>query len=173
MSRRESALLLSLLTTINGCTQHLADQPRYHSQGQSSYFSDQRSDRPALPGTLALRKHDESIVWQQSDLLRGRERYEIYCSVCHDSEGNGNGPVVQRGFTRPAPFASQEQRALNNDLVESIISNGTAKMPGFADMISARDQKLIAGYVEVLSLRTHIPRAWLSPQDVNALGESP
>src|SRR5687767_3913009 len=31
-------------------------------------------------------------------LDRGQERYNIYCSVCHDRSGYGDGMVVRRGF---------------------------------------------------------------------------
>src|SRR5262249_57172274 len=32
---------------------------------------------------------------------RGRERFTIFCTPCHDRLGTGNGKIVQRGFTRP------------------------------------------------------------------------
>ena len=34
----------------------------------------------------------------RADLERGRERYNIYCTPCHDYTGNANGMIVQRGF---------------------------------------------------------------------------
>jgi hypothetical protein len=34
-------------------------------------------------------------------LERGGQRFTIYCSVCHGSLGNGDGVVVERGFTQP------------------------------------------------------------------------
>ena len=37
-------------------------------------------------------------------LARGRQRYEIFCAVCHGSTGDGFGMIVQRGFVRPPAF---------------------------------------------------------------------
>jgi hypothetical protein len=38
----------------------------------------------------------------QAVLERGHDRFNIYCSPCHDRTGNGNGMIVQRGMKRPA-----------------------------------------------------------------------
>ena len=40
----------------------------------------------------------------RADLERGRERYNIYCTPCHDYTGQGNGMIVQRGFPQPPSF---------------------------------------------------------------------
>ena len=34
-------------------------------------------------------------------LQRGQQRYNIYCTPCHDRVGSGNGMVVRRGFRAP------------------------------------------------------------------------
>ena len=34
-------------------------------------------------------------------LDRGEARYAIYCAVCHEKNGYGNGIIVQRGFAVP------------------------------------------------------------------------
>src|SRR5882724_3005095 len=34
-------------------------------------------------------------------LHRGQERFNIYCAMCHDRAGTGQGIIVQRGFTKP------------------------------------------------------------------------
>src|ERR1051325_10790389 len=33
-------------------------------------------------------------------VMRGHERYNIFCSVCHGLTGNGDGMIVRRGFRR-------------------------------------------------------------------------
>ncbi len=40
----------------------------------------------------------------RKDLVRGQERFMIYCSPCHGATGNGRGMIVQRGFPPPPPF---------------------------------------------------------------------
>ncbi len=37
-------------------------------------------------------------------LARGRERYDIYCSVCHGRVGDGQGMIVKRGFPPRRPI---------------------------------------------------------------------
>ena len=44
-----------------------------------------------------------SLCDDAADLDRGQERYNIYCSPCHDRRGEGNGMVIQRGFQRQPP----------------------------------------------------------------------
>src|SRR5262249_39613929 len=37
-------------------------------------------------------------------LLRGQQRYNIYCTPCHSLTGDGYGMIVQRGYKRPPTF---------------------------------------------------------------------
>ena len=37
-------------------------------------------------------------------LDRGRERFDIFCSVCHGRLGTGEGMVVKRGFRQPPSY---------------------------------------------------------------------
>src|SRR5262249_25687206 len=46
------------------------------------------------------------------DLKRGQERFNIFCSVCHDRLGTGNGVVVQRGFPKPPSYLTDDSRGL-------------------------------------------------------------
>jgi hypothetical protein len=34
----------------------------------------------------------------------GRQRYMIYCVVCHDPLGTTHGQIVQRGYTPPPSY---------------------------------------------------------------------
>ncbi|MBA4063653.1 MAG: hypothetical protein C0501_08065 [Isosphaera sp.] len=38
------------------------------------------------------------------DLDRGRDRYTIYCAVCHGPLGNGQGKIWERGYLLPTSF---------------------------------------------------------------------
>src|SRR5262245_44907522 len=112
------SLFWSCLMLI-GCRQQMADQPHYHRPLQeSAFFADGRASRPLEPDTVArgqLRndRHFETaktvvdcvdtcpVEITETDLVRGRQRFDIFCAVCHDRLGTGNGTIVQRGFTRP------------------------------------------------------------------------
>ena len=43
-------------------------------------------------------------------LQRGKQRYTIYCSVCHGLTGQGDGRIVQRGFTKPPSYTKDKSR---------------------------------------------------------------
>ena len=43
-------------------------------------------------------------------VLRGRERFNIFCSACHGMTGNGDGMIVRRGFRRAASFNDERLR---------------------------------------------------------------
>ncbi len=96
----------------------MQDEPRYKPLAASDFFSDHRSARPMVEGTVA-RGHlriDEArytgkingedidqfpIPIAKADIERGQTRFNIYCTPCHGRLGDGNGMVVLRGF-RPA-----------------------------------------------------------------------
>lgn len=41
------------------------------------------------------------------DLERGRDRYTIYCAVCHGPLGNGQGKIWERGYLNPTSFHTE------------------------------------------------------------------
>ena len=41
---------------------------------------------------------------------RGEERYNIFCSMCHDRTGSGSGMVVRRGYRKPPSFHEDRLR---------------------------------------------------------------
>ena len=101
-----------------------------------------------------------------SMLERGsQQRFDIYCSVCHDRVGNGNGMIVQRGFPKPPSFRTdfsrgfqaqgerrQAQRGPRRLPVLEVVSNGFGAMPDYDDQISAKDRWAIVAYVRALQL---------------------
>jgi mono/diheme cytochrome c family protein len=81
-------------------------------------------------------------------LQRGRERYGIYCAMCHGLDGSGDGTVTARGFPRPADFRTQQ--GLTADRIYGAISQGTGVMYGFSDRVPAPDRWAMTAYVEAL-----------------------
>ena len=61
-------------------------------------------------------------------LERGRERFDIFCSVCHGRTGNGLGMVVRRGFKQPTSFHDQRLRESPVGYVYDVITNGFGAM---------------------------------------------
>jgi hypothetical protein len=97
-------------------------------------------------------------------LQRGQERFNIYCSMCHDRVGNGNGIVVQRGFTPPPNLHTDlsrgfKMRGLDLPLIKApvgyyfeVMTHGFGAMPDYASQVPAGDRWAIVAYVRALQL---------------------
>jgi len=83
---------------------------------------------------------------------RGRERYEIFCSVCHGLTGNGDGMIVRRGFRRAASFNDDRLRQAPVGHFFDAITNGWGAMPPYASQIPVQDRWAIISYVRALQL---------------------
>lgn len=103
----------------------------------------------------------------QEVLARGQERFNIYCAMCHDRLGNGNGMIVQRGFTAPPSFHSDlsrgfKLRGAELKLTEApvgyffeVITHGFGAMPDYASQIVPDDRWAIIAYIRALQLSQH------------------
>lgn len=85
-------------------------------------------------------------------LARGRERFEIFCSVCHGLTGNGDGMIVRRGFRRAASFHDDRLRQAPVGHFFDAITNGWGAMPSYAPQISVQDRWAIVTYIRALQL---------------------
>ncbi|HKS09117.1 MAG TPA: cytochrome c [Pyrinomonadaceae bacterium] len=83
---------------------------------------------------------------------RGRQRYEIFCSVCHGLTGNGDGMIVRRGFRRAASFNDDRLRQAPVGHYFDAITNGWGAMPSYASQIPVQDRWAIIAYVRALQL---------------------
>lgn len=85
-------------------------------------------------------------------LDRGEERFNIYCSVCHDRTGGGEGMVVRRGYRRPPRLSDPRLVAAPAGYFFDVITNGFGLMPDYATQISVRDRWAVVAYVRALQL---------------------
>jgi mono/diheme cytochrome c family protein len=161
--------VLLLVVLLASCTQQMADQPRYDPLQASDFFPNGSSARPLPDGVIP---HDyPKQDWRDTGMingkpadrfpfpidnavmLRGQERYNIYCSPCHDYIGTGNGMAAIRGFQRkPASFHSTELRAAPVGHFFDVMTNGFGSMPSYANQIPVRDRWAITAYIRALQL---------------------
>lgn len=85
-------------------------------------------------------------------LRRGQERFDIYCALCHDRTGSGNGMIVRRGFSRPPSFHGERLRAVRLGHLFAVISSGFGAMPGYASQLRPADRWAIVAYIRALQL---------------------
>jgi mono/diheme cytochrome c family protein len=83
---------------------------------------------------------------------RGKQRYEIFCTVCHGPTGNGDGMIVRRGFRRAASFNDDRLRQAPVGHFFDAITNGWGVMPAYAPQIPAQDRWAIIAYIRALQL---------------------
>ena len=92
-------------------------------------------------------------------LDRGQERYNIFCTPCHDSTGSGRGMVVQRGYRPPPSFHDERLRMADPGYYFDVITNGFGAMPDYRMQLSARDRWAVVAYIRALQLSQHADKA--------------
>jgi mono/diheme cytochrome c family protein len=83
---------------------------------------------------------------------RGRERYNIYCIVCHGPVGNGDGMVVRRGFPQPPTYHDDRLRNAPVGHFFDVITNGWGKMSSYAYQVQPADRWAIVAYIRALQV---------------------
>jgi mono/diheme cytochrome c family protein len=83
-------------------------------------------------------------------LRRGRERFETFCTPCHGERGEGDGPVVRRGFPKPPSYHEERLRAAPPAYIVEVITNGRGAMWPYAERVPPLDRWAIAAYVKAL-----------------------
>lgn len=103
-------------------------------------------------------------------LARGRERFNIYCSVCHGWLGDGNGMIPRRGFRHPPSYHVDRLRQAPVGHFYDVMTNGFGAMPDYAAQVPPRDRWAIIAYIRALQLSQHVPVAELPAEDRARLG---
>jgi len=173
-TRRSAALraaccLGAAIFLLSGCRLDMHIQPKYLPYEPTDFFSDGRSERQPVPGTIArgqlrvdelfytgkengTEANEFPFAITRTDLQRGRERYNIYCTPCHDYAGDGNGMIVQRGFPTPPSYHIQRLREAPVGHFFGVMTNGLGVMYSYADRVEPADRWRIAAYIRVLQL---------------------
>ena len=148
------------------------DQPKVKPQSASRFFPDGRGGRPLIEGTVArstLLGDTPYLTGKQGGqpvprapvpvttetLARGRERYDVFCSPCHDRVGTGGGMIVQRGYRQPPSFHIDRLRQEADGYFFDTITNGFGVMPNYAQQIPVADRWAITLYIRALQLSQH------------------
>jgi mono/diheme cytochrome c family protein len=173
MWRTDLVLWASCAVLLIGCNQRMAQQPRYRPYQPSDSFSDGTSARPLPTDTVARGHLDDDVLLytgkeangQDADELpvpvdremleRGRERFEIYCVVCHGYTGDGDGMIVQRGFLPPPSYQTDRLRQAPVGHFFDVITNGFGAMPAYAAQVPVSDRWAIVAYIRALQLSQH------------------
>lgn len=172
---------ITAITLTSACRIDMHVQPRQNPLSRSDFFSDQRSARPPVEGTVARGQlHEDSYFYtgkignNPGDLMpfpvtkevleRGRERFNIFCAPCHSRLGDGNGFVPSRGFARKPPsFHIARLQKAPLGYFYDVISEGFGIMPDYASQIPPQDRWDIVAYVRALQLSQNATMADIPP----------
>ena len=173
--------LLAFAVLLAGCRGTLKESPpihinpnmdfmeRFEAQEANDFFADNRAMRKPVPGTVArgfLREDVEFHTGRRSDgsyvdlmpvrfttelAERGRERYDIYCAVCHGAAGDGQGIIMTGGYGFAAiGFHNDRLRTIEDGYLYEVIARGVRTMPSYAQQIPVADRWAIVAYVRAL-----------------------
>jgi mono/diheme cytochrome c family protein len=164
--------LTCILLLAAGCRQDMHDQPKYKPLKSSAFFEDGRDSRPLVADTVARGHLDADALLYTGKvgtafaddfpfpvtrdvLARGQERFNIYCSPCHDRTGSGTGMIVRRGYRRPPSFHIDRLRAAPAGYFFDVVTHGFGAMPDYASQVPVADRWAIVSYIRVLQLSQH------------------
>ena len=166
---------------------NMDQQNRFEQQERNEFFADNRAMRKPVEGTISrgnLRQdnvyyqginEDSSFVQEipveltKSFMYRGKDRYEIYCTPCHGTTGDGQGIIMANNYGMvPAPsFHIDRLRNRNDGYFYSVISNGIRNMPSYAQQIPVKDRWAIVSYVRALQKSQNATEDQLKQYDVD------
>jgi mono/diheme cytochrome c family protein len=164
---------IAVAAALSGaCRQDMHDAPRYDPLEASAMMPGGASAQPLVEGTVA-RDHLKADALLETgkingqvadvypfpiaatDLNRGQERFDIFCSPCHGRRGEGDGMVVQRGYREPPSLHLDRLRTAPVGHYFDVITNGFGAMPDYAALIRPEDRWASAGYIRALQLSAH------------------
>jgi len=82
-------------------------------------------------------------------LLRGQDRFNTYCIVCHGPAGEGDGSVVPQ-FPRPPSLQSAKVRGWADGRIFHVVTMGQNLMPSYAAQVDVKDRWAIIHYIRAL-----------------------
>lgn len=161
------AYALVAFCALAACRQDMHDQPRYEPLEASTFFADGRASRGLVPGTIAVGQlRDDTHLHAGKTgagfatefpapvthdvLLRGKERFNVYCSPCHDRAGGGLGMIVRRGFRRPPSLHEERLRKAEPGYLFDVITKGFGVMQPYANELTAEDRWAVVAYLRAL-----------------------
>lgn len=178
--KSKSLLLLLAAVSLAGCSNFPSRQPpiwvwldmkqqdKFKPQAASTYFSDGRTSRRPVEGSVSRESYRADLPYStglnadntyvarnpeplsRETLLRGQNRFDIYCAPCHDRTGSGRGIVPSKAVWVPGNMHDDRIVNMVDGELYHVISNGRRTMPGYRFQIPEKDRWAIVAYVRVL-----------------------
>ncbi|HMJ91621.1 MAG TPA: cytochrome c [Candidatus Acidoferrum sp.] len=149
--------------------QDMDRQPKYRPQQPSLVFANNRTSQEAAPGTVARGDRYENnaintgrqpgttnfvefipVPVTEQLMVRGKERFDIYCRPCHDAQGTGNGIVKKYGYATVRSLHEAIVTRQPDGELFNTITHGNKTMMAYGSQIAIDDRWAIVAYVRAL-----------------------
>ena len=157
---RHLAAALLVATACRGGLQRMNDQPRCDPDEATPFLPGGVCDQPTPPDTVAwhaappLSKPPPS----RALILRGQNRFEIFCAPCHGVAGDGESVVAGKMELRPPPsLIVAPVTTLPDGRLDDIITHGYGLMPAYGPALVPVDRWAVVAYLHVLALAAEVP----------------
>ncbi len=175
-------------------------QPKRGTQSSHEWFQDGRAMRLPVEGTLARGQLSHNEHWSHGYfasvdsetggetlsfatslppelplnerlLARGKQRYTIYCAICHGDDGLGNGPINRRAvelkeakWVAATNLMTAEIRERADGQIYQAIRDGVRNMPAYGSQIDRDDRWAIVAWVRELQAHSPVAQTQEPPQ---------
>jgi mono/diheme cytochrome c family protein len=90
-------------------------------------------------------------------LVRGSDRYGIYCAPCHGALGTGVSQVAENmTLRRPPTLVDERARSWAPGRIYAVVTEGYGLMPSYAEALPLTDRWAVVAYLRALQLRTSV-----------------
>jgi mono/diheme cytochrome c family protein len=172
--------LLACCLALTSCRRGMVDQQHLKPLAEETFFANGAGSRMPPEHTVArghLRQDEQLFTGKIGEqlvatipmpvtreiLAHGRERFDVYCAVCHGRTGEGNGMIVQRGFPQPPSLHEQRLRDAPIGHFFDVMTNGYGVMYPYASRVAAEDRWAVAAYIRALQFSEHASAADVDP----------
>jgi cytochrome c553 len=163
-------LAIFLAFTAVGCRRDMFIQPSEKPLERSEFFRDNdMASRPLPAHTIARGQLEEDEAFYTGKigtnlvtefpmpitrevLLRGQQRFNIYCAPCHGRTGDGKGMIPQRGYPAPPSYHIERLRTAPVGHFFDVVTHGYGVMYSYANRVEPDDRWAIAAYIRALQL---------------------
>jgi mono/diheme cytochrome c family protein len=124
----------------------MREQPKAVAYGPSAAFVNGMAMQAAPAGTVA--REVDSALSGPVDIVRGADRFHIYCAVCHGERGDGQSIVASNMEPpRPPSLLSDSIRGFTAGHLDQVMIHGYGRMPGLGAVLTAEDRRAVRAYI--------------------------
>jgi mono/diheme cytochrome c family protein len=167
-------LALCAAILLAACAENMRNDGRIKPYEPNAAFASGVSEQPIDPNTvarsqsanLALETGKDAggnsvasfpITIDKPTLVRGQQRYTIYCAPCHGDQGDGKGLITNFGMPAPPSYHTDALRTAVDGHFFDVITNGKGKMLSYASRVPVADRWAIIAYIRALQINQQAP----------------